>query len=504
VALYPVLLALALVLSIVLPTGASPYAAVRLLIAFAVGALLVAAALRLLLGDRDRAGVAATVLVVFVVKGIDWRVAILLLTVLALIVVERLAARRRPSGIPWPLAGRIMNAGSVVLLIAVVLRAAGDGSLGPLVGAIRGEGPTMFREPARVASPAGADPDVFLLVLDGHARADKLEAIFGHDEAPFLAELERRGFEVASASRSNYLLTAESLSSLLNMDHVADLVDRATATATPIGYTTEIRRLATNPRVFDQFRALGYSVIAVASGFEEVALRGADRFIDTGQVNELEIRTMGNTLIAPAIQLVAPDWFADQHRSRVVSVFEAAAAVSSERHDRPRFVIVHVPSPHAPIIFADDGSAVPMSDLPNFYDDTFAHRPLPREEALAQYAGQVAHIDNLTLAAVDQILASGPTPPVVVIASDHGSAAGLTWDDVADSDLDERTANLFAAFTPGRPRVFPPDITLVNVFGFLFEAYFGRDYEPRPDTVYRWGTSLMDQVPIALPSGPTP
>jgi hypothetical protein len=145
-----------------------------------------------------------------------------------------------------------------------------------------------------------------------------------------------------------------------------------------------------------------------------------------------------------------------------------------------------------------------MSDLPNFYDDTFAHRPLPREEALAQYAGQVAHIDNLTLAAVDQILASGPTPPVVVIASDHGSAAGLTWDDVADSDLDERTANLFAAFTPGRPRVFPPDITLVNVFGFLFEAYFGRDYEPRPDTVYRWGTSLMDQVPIALPSGPTP
>jgi hypothetical protein len=284
------------------------------------------------------------------------------------------------------------------------------------------------------------------------------------------------------------------------MAHVADLVDRKVATASPAGYENQIRALASHPRVFDVFHSLGYDVVAIASGFEEVALRGADRFVDTGQINELETRILGNTIIAPAIQLLAPDWFADQHRSRVVSVLQAAATVGRESHERPRLVLVHVPSPHAPIVFAADGSAVPMSDLANFFDDTFVHRPIPRPAALAQYAGQVAHVDDLAVAAVDAVLAIPGPPPVVLILSDHGSAAGVSWADVAGSDLDERTATLFAAYTPGVPGLFPDDITLVNVFGLLFQGYFGRQYATQPNTSYRWEQHLIDLVPIDLPS----
>jgi hypothetical protein len=503
VPIYPVLLALALVLSIVVPSGASPYAALRLLVAFAVGGLLLAAAARFLLGDRDRAGVAATVLVLFAFKGIDWRLASLLLIALALIVVERLAAARRPSRVPWAIVGRVMNAGAVVLLVAVFLRSAGDGSLGTFLDAIRSEGPAALREPPDGAIRTDGAPDVLLFILDGHARADKLDTIFGFDGGRFVGALESRGFEVASASRSNYLLTAQSLPSLLNMAPLSAIVDVRLAAASSSGFTAQIRPVASNPRVFKEFRARGYEVIAIASGFEEVALRGADRFIDTGQINELETRTLGNTVVAPAIQLVAPDWFADQQRSRVVSVFEAAVAVAGESRDRPRFVVVHVPSPHAPIVFAADGSAVPMSDLPNFFDDTFTHRTAPRQEALAQYAGQVAHIDDLALDALDRVLAA-PMPRVVLVVSDHGSAAGVRWDDLLGSDLDERTANLFAAYTPGRPDVFPSDISLVNVFGLLFEEYFGRDYDPQPNTAYRWKDSLVDEIPIPLPRASTP
>ena len=89
-----------------------------------------------------------------------------------------------------------MNAASVVLLVAVVLRSAGDGSLGPYLGAIRSEGPTALRDRVPVDTAAVGAPDVFLVILDGHARADKLGTIFGYDEAPFLAALETRGFEV--------------------------------------------------------------------------------------------------------------------------------------------------------------------------------------------------------------------------------------------------------------------------------------------------------------------
>lgn len=504
VPLYPVLLAIAFVLSIVLPTGGSPYAGIRLLIGFAIGALLVAAAARALLGDRDRAGIVAALVVVYVFKGQDSRIAILLVIAIGLIVAERLVATRRPLKVPWALVGRVVNAASVVLLVAVVLRSAGDGSLGLYLGAIRSEGPTALRDRVPGDSAVVGAPDVFLLILDGHARADKLDAIFAYDAAPFLDQLRDRGFEVALASRSNYLLTAQSLTSLLNMARVADLIDGETASASALAYTIQVRPLASDSRVFRLYRSLGYEVIAIASGFEEVALRGADRFIDTGQINELETRVLGNTVVAPAIQLVDSDWFAAQQRARVASVLDATAKVSREPHARPRLVIAHVPSPHAPIVFAADGSPVPMSDLANFFDDTFLHRVGPRERSLAEYAGQLAHVDQLALAAIDRVLDAESTPPVVLVLSDHGSAAGVDWDNLDASDLDERTANLFAALTPGRSGVFPPDVTLVNVFGLMSEAYFGREYDPQPNAAYRWYTSLAEEVPIPLPEAALP
>jgi hypothetical protein len=202
--------------------------------------------------------------------------------------------------------------------------------------------------------------------------------------------------------------------------------------------------------------------------------------------------------------MIDSDWFAAQQRARVVAVFDAAQEVSREPHARPRLVVVHVPSPHAPIVFAADGSAVPMPDLANFFDDTFGHRAMPHEQALAQYAGQLAHVDQLAVAAIDEVLAAEASPPVVLILSDHGSAAGVSWDDLDASDLDERTANLFAALTPGRSGIFPADVTLVNVFGLLTESYFGRPYDPMPNTAYRWNRSLVDEVPIALPTATIP
>jgi len=470
----------------------------RVVVGFTIGALVVSAVCRVLFGARDRAGVAATLVVLLVFGGSDPRVAGIALVALAIVVAERIAATRYRLRVPWALAGKVLSAGSVIVLAAVFIRSATDGSFGPFAGALVSEAPFLARGSSAAAPPATDSPDVYVIILDGRARSDKLTSIFGY-QSDFTGQLEKRGFVVASESRSNYLLTAQSLSSFLNMRHMADLVDRDTAVASPLGYMSEIRRLASHSLVFDRFRELGYDVIAVASGFEEVALRGADRFVDTGQINELELRTVGSTLVARVIQAVDPEWFADQHRSRVVSVIDATAEIAGEAHDRPRFVLAHVPSPHAPIVFRSDGSAEPMPDVPNFFDDTLEHRAIPRSEALHQDAAQVQHIDDLVLPVVDRIL-SAQRHAVVLVISDHGSAAGLTWSDLANSDLDERTANLFAAYTPGRPNLFPADISLVNVFGDLFHAYFGDDFTPQPNTAYRWQNGFINLVQIELPS----
>ncbi len=62
-----------------------------------------------------------------------------------------------------------------------------------------------------------------MILLDGYERPNKMPEVFGFDDSAFTGALESRGFRVASDSRSNYLLTALSVPSLLNMRHIGDL-----------------------------------------------------------------------------------------------------------------------------------------------------------------------------------------------------------------------------------------------------------------------------------------
>jgi len=97
---------------------------------------------------------------------------------------------------------------------------------------------------------------------------------------------------------------------------------------------------------------------------------------------------------------------------------------------------------------------------------------------------------------VDRILAASADPPVIIVLSDHGSGSGLNWEDLAHSDLDERSANLLATYTPGHPKVFPNNITLVNLFGAFFRAYFDIDVPRQPDAIYRWDDTLTHLIKV--------
>jgi len=110
--------------------------------------------------------------------------------------------------------------------------------------------------------------------------------------------------------------------------------------------------------------------------------------------------------------------------------------------------------------------------------------------------GQVEYLNGLVIDAVDRILATSATPPVIILLSDHGSGSRLNWNDLAHSDLDERSANLLATYTPGHRDVFPDNTTLVNLFGTFLGAYFGIDVPRQPDTVYRWDDALTHLVTV--------
>jgi hypothetical protein len=73
---------------------------------------------------------------------------------------------------------------------------------------------------------------------------------------------------------------------------------------------------------------------------------------------------------------------------------------------------------------------------------------------------------------------------VVIVFSDHGPQTLLSYADPDDRGIETRLANLFAARTPGRPRLFPDDVTLVNVLPILFNGYLGTNLPLQPDATY--------------------
>ncbi len=497
---YPILIGTGFFILLFAASGASPYSAIRMVLAAAVVSSIIAIVCSVVMRDRHRGALLAMLVILGLYAGPDdARMMVVLVLAIGVLVVETVTSRRRTMATPWPLISRVGNGIAVIVLLAIGINAVQDGTLQTVAYDLRAEGPEALRvsEQVPVAATAPADPDIYVILLDGYARADKQLALFRHDDTPFLRALEGHGFEVATHSRANYQLTAVSLASALNMRHLDGETELASLPVNDLRHVRLARHLINENEVFRVLRARGYETATISSGFEEVALRQADRFIDTGQLNEVELLTFRHTGVGPLVGLVAPDLFADQQRARIDATFEAGAALAAEPHDRPTFTFVHVPSPHAPVVFDADGGPVQARDLPTFYEDSAVGRGISREEYGRGYIGQVEYLNGRALELVERILATSPEPPVILLLSDHGSASGVDFADLANSDVDERSATLFTALTPGKADVFEDDGTFVNVFGRLFEAYFGRPHVDQPDTVYQWqGPSIFDIVPV--------
>ena len=117
-----------------------------------------------------------------------------------------------------------------------------------------------------------------MILLDGHARMDTAEELYGVDPAPLRQGLSLRGFTIAERSRSNYPYTSESLTSLLEQAHLAEIPRMAGLLAgtesQPVGAVVE--RVLNDSKTIRFLRARGYEIEAIAPGFEQVNLREAE------------------------------------------------------------------------------------------------------------------------------------------------------------------------------------------------------------------------------------
>lgn len=336
-------------------------------------------------------------------------------------------------------------------------------------------------------APGDPRPDVYYVILDAYTRADVLQETFGYDNRAFLEGLEALGFHVARESRSNYALTRLSLPSSLNMNYLDAIGPPLDPEAQDADWLDQAAKFGIVRLAFED---LGYRIVAVESAYgmtdwveSDVYLSRRPRALaDAGIVGEmapfevllvqtsigrliLDGRTKLNALLRSNIR--SPH---EQHREQILFALDSLERMPGI--PGPKFVFVHIMSPHPPYAFTADGGVAAESDIFSLDAETAALTIDTKEG----YINQIAFLNRRVLQAVQVILEQSETQPIIVIQADHGALA------VSSED---RMKILNAYYFPGGGRqVLYDGISPVNTFRLVFNEYFGANLPILGDRSY--------------------
>ncbi len=366
-------------------------------------------------------------------------------------------------------AGRLESLGRVLNLTSVVLLAVPVIQIGVFEWhryySVTGTGSATAATVSKGVPYSSKDqlPDVYYIILDGYPRQDMLLKIHHFDNSEFIKQLEAMGFYVPSCSQSNYAMTDLSLASSLNMNYLEGINQNI--------HAIDLTKSIINSETRQFLKGLGYNIVSFESGIWFTELRDSDYFIsrnqpvvssffDFSRLSEFEILFLRTTALRPAEEAKAAwlDTLIQNPRKdsydRILFEFDQLERAPSL--PGPKFVFVHIFSPHSPpFIFNATGAFVVFSSV----DPSLGN--------------ELQFLNKRTLEAVQAIITKSKNHPIIIIQGDHGF------------DNEVRMANLIAYYFPnGGAKVLYPTITPVNSFRLVFNTYFGQSLPLLPDVSY--------------------
>ncbi len=287
--------------------------------------------------------------------------------------------------------------------------------------------PTQLREYSIFDSNgvAFAQPDVYVLALDGYPRASVLAEAFQYDNAPFLSDLSSQGFTVAAGVDAAYAEPVHALAACFNLAPVEAWIPETLPAGARAHY---IQRALDDSLLLKVLHDRGYECIGFDSGIE--ALRPSSQFDQTLKpmtvLSEFERILCDRTIAARALQLYfhvryrnPVYWQFEPTRRYVEFVLERLPLVAEAEGRQPRFVFAYLPVPEPPFIFRDDGArafpyAVGPLDTARLFFDPEIHR--------RAFLDQLAYLNVRISDAVREIQANAKRPSVIVVMSLRGAA----------------------------------------------------------------------------------
>ncbi len=335
-----------------------------------------------------------------------------------------------------------------------------------------------------VASTAIRDdlPDIYYIILDGHAREDVLSELYDVNSSLFFEGLQNMGFYVASQSRSNYTQTFLSQAATLNMSYLDYIADETWERESDD--LTAPKLMIRDSSVIKEIKQYGYKYVLFSSLWSGLAQKNAlvDQTVSPLiSANEFVYVLLERT---PLSLFMQNSFTFNFNRNFFKQTLVTLAKVPEDPEST--FTYVHFVKPHPPFVFDADGNVPDIkvyigldAEWKNFGKNT-------AKEYKRLYRDQVQYVDKVVLETISLILEKSSITPIIILQSDHGPAGQFVWGKTSDNrGLQERFSILNAYYFPdGDYGELYESITPVNSFRVLLNKYFNGSYELLADKNY--------------------
>lgn len=332
-----------------------------------------------------------------------------------------------------------------------------------------------LEEMRRESDGNGTQPDIYYIILDGYASSATLRDSYDYPDNDLVGFLQEKGFYVASDSVANYSYTFLSLASSLNMSHLLNLGEKIGTSST---FKKPVFEMAEDHAVARYLKSRGYTYIHYGSRYELTRKnRQADININCNPEEfNYWLSLLARTTMLSGLEPLTPNgWlpYVKMESKKTLCPFrETGVALNAPG---PKFVFMHVLLPHPPFFFRRNGEMWNESIVLSI------EAPWVKDK----YLEQLIFLNGKVKELIENILASSPKPPIIVLQADHGPALNMKWESPTDLALKERMTILNAYLLPdGGDKALYSTITPVNSFRVIFNHYFNAKFQPLEDRSY--------------------
>jgi len=352
--------------------------------------------------------------------------------------------------------------------------------------------PVLAAAPARVPPPEDLEPrvgewsaegkprDIYYLIFDRYPSEKNMRSYLGFDNRAFTADLQRRGFYVAPDSTANYLKTASSLSSSLNLRYLYDMPKRY---GRDTGDALPLSELLRNHQLGRILQARGYEYVHIGAWWDPTQSNPhADANLGYGIRSDFETTWWETTLLSELGK--RPSQLSGDEQRRIhydgaIRQFQALRTAMTQ--PGPTFTFAHILLPHEPFVFDRLGRYVSLTED-------------GRRGRTRGYIEQTQYTNGQISAFLDELLdVDAAERPIVVIQADEGphpvryklDEIGFDWESATDAELQEKFQILNAYLLPGLddPGLHAA-ISPVNTWRLILNGYFDADLPLLDDRSY--------------------